>query len=67
MLCVEVNKMKSFETLHELLEGDPGSRQLYDSLAQAEQIALQEQRQNIRTREELERAASGFRKQAQQR
>lgn len=54
--------MKSCSTLHELIEQDARSKTLYDSLPKDVQVALQEQRQNIRTYEELSKAADGFEK-----
>lgn len=52
----------AYATLHDLLQGDPSSRRLYENLAPDVQTALQEQRQNIRTYGELKSAAEGFAK-----
>lgn len=54
--------MKAPETLHELLVLDPESKAMYDSLSREVQVSLQEQRQNIRSREALAKAAAGFEK-----
>ena len=59
--------MKSYATLQELLQGDAQSRQLFDRLTPDQQTALQEQRQNIRTRQELELFAAASAKQTQNR
>lgn len=49
-----------YATLHDLLSCDHESRCLYDQLTPDVQTALQEQRQNIRTFDELKKAAEGF-------
>ena len=54
--------MKSQTTLHELIEHDQQSKALYERLPKDVQVALQEQRQNIHTYEELAKAADGFEK-----
>ncbi len=54
--------MKNHATLHELLHNDPQSKALYDRLPRDVQVALQEQRQDIHTYEELSNAADGFEK-----
>ncbi len=54
--------MKSHVTLHELIQEDPQSKALYERLPKDVQVALQEQRQNIHTYEELFKAADGFEK-----
>lgn len=54
--------MKSYSTLHELVEKDARSKALYHQLSADVQVALQEQRQNIRTFEELCKAAEAFEK-----
>ena len=54
--------MKSKMTLHELIEHDQQSKALYERLPKDVQVALQEQRQNIHTYEELAKAADGFEK-----
>lgn len=54
-------KMKN-KTLHDLLRCDPASRALYERLSPDVQTALQEQRQNIRTSDELKSAAEAFAK-----
>ena len=46
--------MDRYATLHELLACCRQSRQAFDALPLDVQVELQEQRQNIRTREELE-------------
>lgn len=55
-------KMKPYSTLHELIEQDVQSKALYDRLPKDVQVALQEQRQNIHTFDELAKAADGFQK-----
>ncbi len=50
----------AYSTLRELLAGDPRSRALFDTFSGDAQVALQEQRQNIRSYEELERVAALF-------
>ena len=54
--------MKSQMPLHELIEHDQQSKALYERLPKDVQVALQEQRQNIHTYEELAKAADGFEK-----
>lgn len=54
--------MKSHSTLHDLIRTDAQSKALYEQLSPDVQVALQEQRQNIHTREELQKAAEGFQK-----
>ena len=46
--------MKKVQTLQQLLEQDAHCRALFDNLPPERQVALQEQRQNITTREALE-------------
>ena len=52
--------MKSYPTLRELIENDPKSRQLFDSFPPDAQVAVQEQRQNIHTYEDLNQLAASF-------
>ena len=52
--------MNAFSTLRDLVENDPASRQLLSRLPADAQVALQEQRQDIRTYADLERAATSF-------
>lgn len=59
--------MVFFSSLQELLEHDPQSRELFNSLPVNAQIALQEQRQETHSYQELKSLASGFCKQNQSR
>ena len=52
--------MKSYPTLQELLHNDPKSRQLFDTFPPDAQVAVQEQRQNIHTFADLQKAAQSF-------
>ncbi|WP_418758674.1 hypothetical protein [Gemmiger formicilis] len=52
--------MDIYPTLRDLIENDPASRQLFSRLPADAQVALQEQRQDIRTYADLERAAASF-------
>ena len=52
--------MDFYPTLRDLIENDPASRQLFSRLPADAQVALQEQRQDIRTYADLERAAASF-------
>jgi len=52
--------MDIYPTLRDLVENDPASRQLFSRLPADAQVALQEQRQDIRTYADLERAAASF-------
>ena len=52
--------MDIYPTLRDLIENDPASRQLCSRLPADAQVALQEQRQDIRTYADLERAAASF-------
>ncbi|MBE5793624.1 MAG: hypothetical protein E7323_02950 [Clostridiales bacterium] len=52
--------MKSYPTLQELLHNDPQSRQLFDTFPPDTQVAVQEQRQNIHTYEDLHQIAASF-------
>ena len=54
--------MASYPTLQALLENDPQSRQLFDSLPQDVQVALQEQRQDTGSFEQLQQLSEGFRR-----
>ena len=49
--------MDIYPTLRDLVECDPASRQLFGRLPPDAQVALQEQRQDIHTFEELQKAA----------
>ena len=52
--------MNAFSTLRDLVENDPASKQLFDRLPPDAQVALQEQRQDIRTYADLKCAATSF-------
>lgn len=52
--------MDIYPTLRDLIENDPASRQLFSRLPADAQVALQEQRQDIRTYADFERAAASF-------
>ena len=52
--------MYFYPTLRDLIEHDPASKQLFDRLPPDAQVALQEQRQEICTYADLERAAASF-------
>ena len=52
--------MDIYPSLRDLIENDPASRQLFSRLPADAQVALQEQRQDIRTYADLERAAASF-------
>lgn len=54
--------MKNHSSLHELLLQDAPSKALYDQLPKDAQVALQEQRQNIHTHQELAQAVCAFEK-----
>lgn len=54
--------MKKVSALHQLLARDAASKQLYDQLSLDSQVALQEQRQNISSYEELSKAVQAFEK-----
>jgi len=56
--------MEPHLTLQELLASDSASRQLYDTLTPDQKVALQEQKQSIHTRAELEAFAQSFQKQS---
>lgn len=55
-----------YHTLHELIEKDPKSKTLYNSFSSDAQVALQEQRQNIHTYEDLKKLACSFEKQKEE-
>lgn len=55
--------MQTYSTLHELLSNDERSRQLFHTFTPQQQIALEEQRQNIHTLADLEQYAQGLQKQ----
>lgn len=52
--------MNAYSTLRDLVENDPASKQLFDRLPPDAQVALQEQRQDIRTYADLKCAATSF-------
>ena len=52
--------MNTYSTLRDLVENDPASKQLFDRLPPDAQVALQEQRQDIRTYADLKCAATSF-------
>jgi len=54
--------MKNCLTLNELIQQDVQSKTLYNQLPKDVQVAMQEQRQNIHTYEELAKAVSAFEK-----
>lgn len=54
--------MKNNTTLNQLIRQDDKCRALYDQLSKDVQVALQEQRQDIRTRDELVQAINAFEK-----
>lgn len=54
--------MKPCSTLNELIAQDAQSKALYDQLPRDAQVALQEQRQSIRTYGDLAKAVSAFEK-----
>lgn len=56
--------MKTYATLHELLASDEQSRALFHTFTPQQQIALEEQRQNIHSYAELESLARGMKKQS---
>lgn len=55
--------MSAYRTLRELIENDPESQRLFESFPADTQVGLQELRQDIHTREELQRLAEGLQKQ----
>ena len=60
----EVYDMKTYATLHELLQSDVQSRELFHTFTPQQQIALEEQRQNIHSYEELQSLARSMKKQS---
>ena len=54
--------MKTYSCLHELLAQDALGKTLYDQLPKDAQVALQEQRQDIHTHQELAQAVAAFEK-----
>jgi len=54
--------MKNNTTLNQLIQQDAKCRALYNQLSKDVQVALQEQRQDIRTRDELVQAVNAFEK-----
>ncbi len=52
--------MKYFESLNALIEGSPRSKALFDRFSPDAQVAIQEQRQNIHTFEDLQKLAVSF-------
>ena len=55
--------MKTYRTLHELIENDSRSKALYEGFLPDTQVALQELRQDIHSYEELKAFADSFAKQ----
>lgn len=55
--------MSAYHTLRELIENDPESQRLFESFPTDTQVGLQELRQDIHTREELQCLAEGLQKQ----
>lgn len=60
MLNVEVMNMEYYPTLRELLLHSPRSEELFNKFSTDEQVALQEQRQNIHTFADLKKVAASF-------
>jgi len=54
--------MAFYATLHELIEKDSRSKELFERFTPDMQVMLQEQRQNIHTHQDLERFANSFQK-----
>lgn len=52
--------MEYYPTLQELLKHSPQSKRMFEALHTDEQVALQEQRQNIHTFADLQKAAQSF-------
>lgn len=52
--------MNAYPTLRELIENDSKSRELFERFTPDAQVAIQEQRQNIHTYEDLERLHASF-------
>lgn len=52
--------MNAYPTLRELIENDPKSRELFERFSPDAQVAIQEQRQNIHTYEDLEQLKASF-------
>lgn len=52
--------MEYYPTLQELLRHSEQSRKMFEALHTDEQVALQEQRQNIHTFADLQKAAQSF-------
>ena len=52
--------MEYYPTLQELLKHSPQSKRMFETLHTDEQVALQEQRQNIHTFADLQKAAQSF-------
>ena len=52
--------MADYPTLRELIANDPDSKALFERFSPDAQVALQEQRQNIHNRADLERLAAAF-------
>lgn len=57
--------MDTYLTLHDLIENDLQSRQLYERFPREVQVALQEQRQNIHTYAQLCSLADSYQKRGQ--
>lgn len=49
-----------YSSLRDLLANDPRSRALYDTFTPDAQVALQEQKQSVKSYEELQRVATLF-------
>lgn len=52
--------MEYFESLNALIEGSAKSKALFDRFSPDAQVALQEQRQNIHTYDDLKKIAASF-------
>lgn len=52
--------MNEYPTLRELIENDPKSRELFERFSPDAQVAIQEQRQNIHTYEDLKQLKASF-------
>ena len=61
-----IHQINNSSTLHELIQQDSRCKALYENLPRDVQVALQEQRQNIRSYDELAKAAEGFQKRSHQ-
>ena len=52
--------MEYFESLNDLIHGSAKSKALFDRFSPDAQVALQEQRQNIHTYDDLKKLAASF-------